>query len=170
MGSVGEIEQQGLAARFGAGEMELARLHDRGAVTRRQDFAVDGNAATDDLNPGAATCGQMMAGSLVGTEESRVEVGVLMDRDGSLTSIPRPDQAQPTTLVLFRKRLLLVGRLQPVPLGNDQICRKWTGAFFEALYSLWRTPVPADMRWISPGRMTDPVPMLSLCSSAPSRT
>ena len=45
-----------------------------------------------------------------------------------------------------------------------------TNFTYHVKYSLWRTPVPADMRWISPGRMTDPVPMLSRCSSAPSRT
>ena len=51
-----------------------------------------------------------------------------------------------------------------------QIWRKWTGSVFEALNSLCRTPVPALMRWTSPGRMTEPVPIESLCSSAPSRT
>ena len=33
-----------------------------------------------------------------------------------------------------------------------------------------RRDYPADMIWTSPGRITEPVPMLSLCSSAPSRT
>jgi hypothetical protein len=32
------------------------------------------------------------------------------------------------------------------------------------------TPGPALIRWTSPGRITEPVPMLSLCSSAPSST
>jgi hypothetical protein len=40
----------------------------------------------------------------------------------------------------------------------------------EALNSLWVTPVPADMRCTSPGRMIELVPMLSLCWSAPSST
>ena len=31
-------------------------------------------------------------------------------------------------------------------------------------------PVPAVIRWNSPGRSTSPWPRLSLCSSAPSRT
>ena len=37
------------------------------------------------------------------------------------------------------------------------------------LYSLWRTPVPALMRCTSPGRMTEPLPRLSLCSRDPAR-
>ena len=40
----------------------------------------------------------------------------------------------------------------------------------DGLNSLWRTPVPAVMRCNWPARMIEPLPMLSLCSSAPSRT
>ena len=54
--------------------------------------------------------------------------------------------------------------------GTTQICRKCTGSVFEALYSLCVTPVPARMNWISPGRITPPPPVLSLCSSPPSST
>jgi hypothetical protein len=45
--------------------------------------------------------------------------------------------------------------------GTIQIWRKWTGSVWLALYSLCSMPVPADMRWSSPGRITEPVPMLS---------
>ena len=58
----------------------------------------------------------------------------------------------------------------PCRSGNSHICRKWTGSRGDGLNSLWRTPVPAVMRWTSPGWITDPVPRLSLCSSAPSST
>ncbi|MNY64487.1 hypothetical protein D3C86_2016110 [compost metagenome] len=54
--------------------------------------------------------------------------------------------------------------------GTSQICRKCTGSSREALYSLWRTPVPALIICTSPGRITEPVPIESLCSSAPSST
>ena len=45
-----------------------------------------------------------------------------------------------------------------------------TGSAGDGLNSLWRTPVPAVMCCNSPGRRTDPLPRLSRCSSAPSRT
>ena len=51
-----------------------------------------------------------------------------------------------------------------------QICRKCTGSVFEALNSLCRTPLPALMRWTSPGRITELEPVESLCASAPSST
>jgi hypothetical protein len=38
------------------------------------------------------------------------------------------------------------------------------------LNSLWLIPVPALMRCTSPGRITALVPVLSLCSTAPSST
>ena len=46
-----------------------------------------------------------------------------------------------------------------------QICKKCTGSFCEALYSLWLIPVPALIRWTSPTRMTELVPVLSLCAN-----
>ena len=54
--------------------------------------------------------------------------------------------------------------------GWIQIWRKCTASVFEALTSLCRTPVPALIRWTSPGLITEPVPMESLCSMPPSRT
>ena len=54
--------------------------------------------------------------------------------------------------------------------GTIQTWRKWTGSVFEAFISLWVTPVPARMNWISPGRMTPPPPVESLCASPPSST
>ena len=48
-----------------------------------------------------------------------------------------------------------------------QIWRKCTASVFEAFISLCCTPVPADIRCTSPGLMTEPVPMVSLCASAP---
>ncbi len=51
--------------------------------------------------------------------------------------------------------------------GTIQIWRKCTGSVFEAFLSLWVTPVPARMNWISPGRMMPPPPVESLCSSPP---
>ena len=59
---------------------------------------------------------------------------------------------------------------RPACAGTIQICRKWTSSSGDALNSLCVTPVPADMRCTSPGRITEPVPMLSLCCSAPSST
>ena len=40
----------------------------------------------------------------------------------------------------------------------------------DGLNSLCVIPVPADMRWNSPGLSTSPLPMESLCSNAPSST
>lgn len=59
---------------------------------------------------------------------------------------------------------------RPARSGRIQICSRWTGSVFEALNSLWRIPVPALMRWISPGRISEPLPRLSRCSSTPSST
>src|SRR5581483_11340899 len=48
----------------------------------------------------------------------------------------------------------------PFSSGRIQICSRWTGSVCDALASLWRMPRPAVMRWLSPGRMMEPVPML----------
>ena len=52
-----------------------------------------------------------------------------------------------------------------VTFGSIQICRKCVGSSGEGLNSLCRTPRPALIAWTSPGAITEPVPMLSLCSS-----
>src|SRR5689334_20794454 len=49
--------------------------------------------------------------------------------------------------------------------GIIHIWRKWTGSTREALNSLCEMPVPALMRCASPGRISEPIPRLSLCSS-----
>ena len=40
----------------------------------------------------------------------------------------------------------------------------------DGLSSLCRTPVPALIRWISPGRIVEPLPSESWCASSPART
>ena len=54
--------------------------------------------------------------------------------------------------------------------GMIQIWSRWTGSESDALNSLWVTPVPALILWTLPGRMVEPLPMLSLWASAPLRT
>ena len=54
--------------------------------------------------------------------------------------------------------------------GSIQICSMWVSSVADGLNSLWAMPVPADIRWISPGRIVEPLPRLSACSSAPART
>jgi hypothetical protein len=51
-----------------------------------------------------------------------------------------------------------------------QICRKCTGSSLDGFISLCVTPVPAVMRCTSPGLISEPVPIESLCASVPSST
>ena len=43
----------------------------------------------------------------------------------------------------------------PLSAGAIQICRKCTGSLREWLYSLWATPVPALINWMSPGTIPE---------------
>jgi hypothetical protein len=58
----------------------------------------------------------------------------------------------------------------PVTLGSIQICRKCVVCPLAWLNSLCVTPVPALIRWTSPGGMPLTLPMLSLCASSPEST
>ena len=51
--------------------------------------------------------------------------------------------------------------LVPVPVLTPRLSSYWVHLV---------TPVPAVIRWTSPGTITDPLPMLSLCSRAPEIT
>ncbi|CFU05569.1 Uncharacterised protein [Bordetella pertussis] len=58
----------------------------------------------------------------------------------------------------------------PATSGSIQICSIWVAASGCGLNSECITPRPALMRCTSPGRMVEPLPMLSLCAIAPSST
>ena len=106
---------------------------------------------------------------LLGAEHGGVHARVLVDGHRSVGRVGRGDEAQPPAACPRRG----------TPSARSWArCRSWSGriqiwsrctrSVGEGLDSLWRTPVPALMRWTSPGRMTEPVPRLSRCSSAPS--
>ena len=57
-----------------------------------------------------------------------------------------------------------------VTAGMIQIWRKCVGSVADALYSLWMTPLPADIACTSFGPSSCASPMLSLCASRPSTT
>ena len=117
-----------------------------------------------------ATCTQAtrpgferVAHALALLEQRGVEVDVAVDGHRAVAAVARADEAQPAALLGVGERLLLVARRRArLRSGMIQICRKCTGSVFEALNSLWRMPVPADMRCTSPGRITEPVPRLVL--------
>ena len=135
---------------------------------RRRALAVDGKLSVRHLDPDAPSGAQRERSSLSAFERRRIEIDVLMDGEGAVAAVARPDETQLAALLLLAEGLLLVARRRPCRSGMIQICRKRTGSVRLALYSLWRTPVPADMRCTSPGRITECSPVLSLCSRAPS--
>src|SRR5262249_16750833 len=50
---------------------------------------------------------------LVLVEQRRIEIGILMDADGTVAAVARGDEAQPASLVAVGEGLLLVARRQP---------------------------------------------------------
>ena len=72
------------------------------------------------------------------------------------------------TVLAHAVDLLLGGK--PRASGTIQIWRKRTGSACEWFHSLWTTPLPALMRWTSPGRIVELLPIVSLWPRAPDRT
>ena len=102
-------------------------------------------------------------GRVTGLDEARVDPRVGVDRDAAIAPVGRRDEPEHAALVGVAERFLLVAGLDRPFLGvTSQICRKCTPSVFDALSSLCITPVPALIRWTSPGRITAPVPIESL--------
>ena len=122
---------------------------------------------TQLLRPGF----KLMFDRVGATEQHVVNCHVLMNEYGAVAAIGRADEPQPSGFFGFSRKFSdHSAAASPSRSGNTHICRKCTGSVCEWLNSLCRIPVPADITWTSPGRITEPVPMLSLCSRAPSRT
>ena len=121
-------------------------------------------ACTQACRPGASRC----SGALAGASTEAYERHVLVDRDGAVATVARADELKRPRFSVVAKGALLVARCGTGRPGQDpdlqQVRRAPTR---EALCSLWVMPVPALMRCTSPGRMVEPLPMLSLCASAP---
>jgi hypothetical protein len=104
------------------------------------------------------------------TEARGVEVNILVNPDGTVVAVRITNQAEAVALFSFREMPLLVARHEAPPAGQNPDLGEVDGIVPQALNSLCEMPVPALMRCTSPGRITEPLPRLSRCSSAPART
>jgi hypothetical protein len=112
-----------------------------------------------------------MADLLALAEHAGVDARILVDRDGTVAAVRRRNQPQPAAFLGAGNGLLLVAGLEPLAVGQQPDLQEMDRlSERDGLNSLCSTPVPADMRCTSPGRITEPVPIESLCSSAPSST
>jgi len=97
-------------------------------------------------------------------EQRRVNRCVLMNLQCSRSSFhshpPAPRWQQFSRAITERKLFCSHDGGKWSTAGVTQSCNRWTGSLSEWLNSECRTPVPALIRWISPGRIT---PVLPYC-------
>ena len=89
-----------------------------GRVALRSESARKSDMATGDMHPGFTTGREIMADPLTFAEQRGVQVDVLVDRHRAVATIAGPHQPQLSTFLIFRERLLLVPRRQPLLLGE----------------------------------------------------
>ena len=137
-----------------------------------QRLAVDVDLAARDLHPGVAAGLRARASTRRAVEQRRSRGA----RPGGWSRSRRGRRGEATSrrrvapLVVLESSSARSSARCRAAAGRIQICRKCTGSSSDGLNSLCVTPVPALMRCTSPGRITEPVPMESLCASAPSST
>src|SRR5262249_52538883 len=77
---LGEIEQQELAFRRRL-DLDLGGILDRGTIAAFQALAVDGDVTVDDLHPGAAALGEVVAERHTRLQDAAIELEVLVDAE-----------------------------------------------------------------------------------------
>jgi hypothetical protein len=82
----GEVEEQGFGV-FAGGEGERSRVLGAGGIARIEGGAVEGKAAVDELEPGAAAGDDFMRGGGGGGEAHAIDVGVLLDGGAVLPAV-----------------------------------------------------------------------------------
>ena len=135
---------------------------DRGSVALLKQGSVELDRSARDLNPSIAALAQLVVHFFALTKESRIELGILMDADGALFARRGDDEAQAIFLLLGRESPLLVAGRDALFLGRDPDLEEMNRLFLGMVeLAVKTTPRPALILWTSPGRITDPVPMLS---------
>ena len=103
---------------------------------------------------------------LVAVQESGEHFRVRMNFNRPIRTVGRSNQTQLAAFFRVAKILFFIARFNPQNIGKKPDLQEMDFFIREGLNSLCCTPVPALMRWTLPGRMMEPVPILSLWASA----
>jgi hypothetical protein len=103
-------------------------------------------------------------------EATRVDPNILVDRDGPVVAIGIKYQSEVAALFYFRKMPLLITRFEALLARYNPYLEEVDRIDPRGIELAMRDAGSGTMRCASPGRISEPVPRLSLCASAPART